>query len=299
MCKCICIQQDCPAGEVFDYECCMCRACTDQGKCEPGVEFFNPNTCSCNCLPEDCSGFGPEFVWVFTTCRCEEPCSEATAANALSPGATTCDGAVANATFDPLNCICVTPTQSNICDPNSGASYDPFDFSCSVATGGIHAIGCDIWVNCITDLDPRITTLLGNGSPIAAELPEEFIEGDVCQDGSDEDYIVEKALAGASGQIPVDDFFFAEDRSGNGANNPPQGVVPNYPTESYVYYFYVNNADRIKWDCTSWLSVDSAACADPANERVNVTTSNDDNAVELKIELHTDPNDLQDALTGV
>jgi len=273
---------------LFDLSCCCCRPCRDEGECVPGVEFFNPKTCTCTCLPESCTEAGEGFVWSYSTCKCEPPCSQAAAAAAFVEGtaATTC--AELEARFDIPTCSCVPVTGTNPCDVGS-VDYDPFNVECAVATGGVHAIGCEIWLNCRTDLDARLVRI--EGSTALVTLDEAEASGDICLNESNESYIVEKELMGSAGQVPIDNFYFAEDRNGNGAQNLPVfGTVPNYPTEDYIYYLYLQSADRIQWNCSQWISVNDADCATPA-KRVDVQNLAQDKAVEMKIQLFTDEND--------
>jgi hypothetical protein len=124
--------------------------------------------------------------------------------------------------------------------------YDPFNVDCAIATGGVHAIGCEIWLNCSTDLDSRIIQPEGAAFPVVTTLDESQASGDICLDDSNEDYVVSKQLMGSEGQIPIDQFYFAEDRSGLGVNNiPVGGSAPNFPDEAYVYYLYLQSADRL------------------------------------------------------
>ena len=46
-----------------------------------------------------------------------------------------------------------------------------------------------------------------------------------------------------SGQLPADDFYFAQDMNGNGASNPAPGFAPA-AGDPYVYYYYAASADR-------------------------------------------------------
>jgi hypothetical protein len=99
-----------------------------------------------------------------------------------------------------------------------------------------------------------------NGSISQQVLDDSAIEGDVCHNGDNVDYIVEKELMNNTGQLPADQWYFAEDKLGSGAANPPAGAVPNFPTDQYVYHFYAAAVDRIIWNCSEWLSIDPITC---------------------------------------
>jgi len=125
-------------------------------------------------------------------------------------GVTQCSE-VSDSEFILENCICRPPSSGNICDP-SFVNYDAFHPDCKVAAGGVHAIGCDIWLNARTDVDLRFVE--DNGSITQQVLGEDAIEGSVCHNADNADYFVEKELMNGSGQLPADQWYFAEDKLG-------------------------------------------------------------------------------------
>lgn len=72
-CDCALSQNDCDGSDVFDLQTCTCVPCSvvvPVGICDEGF-FWNPNCCKCECNPQECADGQSWFSDCFCGCNNE------------------------------------------------------------------------------------------------------------------------------------------------------------------------------------------------------------------------------------